>query len=598
VEFKRISLTGFHSCTSRSRYRSVSKQTTRISIVIVNIMRYHSDVLIPPVLAGSWEQIPILNHLITSIKIMPPRMTTRSAGRATIAPRGGRTCGQVGGQGNEVNVGVDGVPDFSTIIAQQLHNLLPTILAQVGNQGSNQGNPRNQNGDAINDNIKGDVRNVIVNNNRRGCTYKEFLACNPKEYDGKGGDIVYTRWIEKIESVQDMSGCEENQKVKYTAGSFVDKDLTWWNSQIHTRSREVAVGMSWKDFKNLIREEFSLFNEMQKLETAFWNHVMVRAGHAAYTDRVHELARLVPHLKDGTLTDEAIRNGSLKKNPKKKGNGGEPNRDRNARDENKRTMTGNAFATTTNPVRREYNGTIPKCVSCNLYHPPEMPCRACFNCSRPRHMAKDCRVAPRMVNPVNARNPTAAPGACYEYGGTDHFKVACPRLNQAQRPGGNRPNQVVANNEGQGVYAGSRGGSLGPEHHDGGSFDVIVGMDWLSNHKAKIICYEKVVRISQQDGQLLRVIGERPEEKMRHLMSAKAKQKQEENVVVRDFPEEYRSRNLPIDWHLLKWRSCRVNLKNSKTRVSFDQARPLGEHRYYLLRRKMVPLECALIIES
>ncbi|GJS67810.1 hypothetical protein Tco_0682375 [Tanacetum coccineum] len=31
VEFKRISLTGFRSCTSRSRYRSVSKQTTRIT---------------------------------------------------------------------------------------------------------------------------------------------------------------------------------------------------------------------------------------------------------------------------------------------------------------------------------------------------------------------------------------------------------------------------------------------------------------------------------------------------------------------------------------------------------------------------------------
>ncbi|GJY82779.1 hypothetical protein Tco_0496155 [Tanacetum coccineum] len=29
VEFRRISLTGFRSCTSRSHYRSVSKQTTR-----------------------------------------------------------------------------------------------------------------------------------------------------------------------------------------------------------------------------------------------------------------------------------------------------------------------------------------------------------------------------------------------------------------------------------------------------------------------------------------------------------------------------------------------------------------------------------------
>ncbi|GJR19009.1 hypothetical protein Tco_0967536 [Tanacetum coccineum] len=74
--------------------------------------------------------------------------------------------------------------------------------------------------------MEGDVRNVIVNNDRRGCTYKEFLACNPKEYGSKGGVILYTRWIEKMESIQDMSGCGDNQKVKYTAGSFVGKDLT------------------------------------------------------------------------------------------------------------------------------------------------------------------------------------------------------------------------------------------------------------------------------------------------------------------------------------------------------------------------------------
>ncbi|GKB79874.1 hypothetical protein Tco_0946769 [Tanacetum coccineum] len=53
--------------------------------------------------------------------------------------------------------------------------------AQVGDQGRGQGNGRNQNGDAVNDNIWGDIS--------RGCTYKEFLACNHKEYDGKGGAI-------------------------------------------------------------------------------------------------------------------------------------------------------------------------------------------------------------------------------------------------------------------------------------------------------------------------------------------------------------------------------------------------------------------------
>ncbi|GJU33798.1 reverse transcriptase domain-containing protein [Tanacetum coccineum] len=42
-----------------------------------------------------------------------------------------------------------------------------------------------------------------------------------------------------------------------------------------------------------------------------------------------------------------------------------------------------------------------------------------------------------------------------------------------------------------------------------GSFDVIVGIDWLSQHKAVIVCHEKVVEIPVEDGRILRVHGER-----------------------------------------------------------------------------------------
>ncbi|GKF20308.1 putative reverse transcriptase domain-containing protein, partial [Tanacetum coccineum] len=42
-----------------------------------------------------------------------------------------------------------------------------------------------------------------------------------------------------------------------------------------------------------------------------------------------------------------------------------------------------------------------------------------------------------------------------------------------------------------------------------GSFDVIVGMDWLSEHKAEIVCHEKVVRILLESGEILHVQGER-----------------------------------------------------------------------------------------
>nr|GEW55659.1 putative reverse transcriptase domain-containing protein [Tanacetum cinerariifolium] len=68
------------------------------------------------------------------------------------------------------------------------------------------------------------------------------------------------------------------------------------------------------------------------------------------------------------------------------------------------------------------------------------------------------------------------------------------------------------------------------------NFDLIISMDWLSNHKAEIIYHENVVRIPLLDGKVLRVLGERPKEKVRLLVSTKASdKKQGEIVVVRDF---------------------------------------------------------------
>ncbi|GJT71777.1 putative reverse transcriptase domain-containing protein [Tanacetum coccineum] len=42
-----------------------------------------------------------------------------------------------------------------------------------------------------------------------------------------------------------------------------------------------------------------------------------------------------------------------------------------------------------------------------------------------------------------------------------------------------------------------------------GSFDVIIGMDWLAYHRAVIDCYEKIVRILLPNGEILKVQGER-----------------------------------------------------------------------------------------
>ncbi|GJQ90094.1 putative reverse transcriptase domain-containing protein [Tanacetum coccineum] len=109
--------------------------------------------------------------------------------------------------------------------------------------------------------------------------------------------------------------------------------------------------------------------------------------------------------------------------------------------------------------------------------------------------------------------------------------------------------------------------------------------------KAEIICHEKVVRIPLSDGNVLRVLGERPEEKARLLMSAKASdKKQEEIVVVRDFPESpYRLAPSELGG------SCRTpqllsGTPSSTVSSARSQVRRLGERQYSSLRKRMVVL--------
>ncbi|GJZ52147.1 putative reverse transcriptase domain-containing protein [Tanacetum coccineum] len=73
-----------------------------------------------------------------------------------------------------------------------------------------------------------------------------------------------------------------------------------------------------------------------------------------------------------------------------------------------------------------------------------------------------------------------------------------------------------------------------------GSFDVIIGMDWLAYHRALIDCYEKIVRIPLLNGKILKVQGERPEKDLRSLACIKADEKKLDDIrVVRDFPEVF-----------------------------------------------------------
>ncbi|GJZ72379.1 hypothetical protein Tco_0636230 [Tanacetum coccineum] len=99
-------------------------------------------------------------------------------------------------------------------------------------------------------NIVTQVTNNLNNGNgngngggNNGCTYKGFVTCGPQDFDRTA------------------------------------------------RGRDAANAMAWDDFKALLTTEFYPSNKIEKLEGELWNHSMVGADHAGYTDRFHELAK-------------------------------------------------------------------------------------------------------------------------------------------------------------------------------------------------------------------------------------------------------------------------------------------------------------------
>ena len=69
---------------------------------------------------------------------------------------------------------------------------------------------------------------------------------------------------------------------------------------------------------------------------------------------------------------------------------------------------------------------------------------------------------------------------------------------------------------------------------------MIIGMYWLSKYKAAIICHEKIVRIPLRNGEVLEVLGERPDVKVKQLKSVKVEEvKLSEIAIVKDYPEVF-----------------------------------------------------------
>ncbi|GJV86194.1 putative reverse transcriptase domain-containing protein [Tanacetum coccineum] len=360
------------------------------------------------------------------------------------------------------------------------------------------------------------------------------------------------------------------KEVRHVASSLVKNALTWWNTQVQARGREAAMAMTWNDFKALMVEEFCPSNEMEKLENEFWNHKMVGANHAAYTDRFHELAKLVPHL----VTPESSRIkscGTLTKGNDKRKVVEESGKSGGSWKDNKKAKVGTGFVATAPPRNKIARSSSKDCrapvrqvaqvnavrMSNNL--------RVCYECGSPDHFRNTCPKGRAFNVNVNAMEAVQDPNVVTgTFSLNDHFVTVlfdsgadfsfistefAPLLNV--RPSIVNPGYVIEVVDGKKVEVNRIihdcklelesslfSINLIPLGH--GSFDVIMRMDWLSQHKAVIVCHEKVVKIPMKDGRILRVHRERTVGITKALKSAKEDEPKLSDIsVVREFEDVF-----------------------------------------------------------
>ncbi|GKC75147.1 putative reverse transcriptase domain-containing protein, partial [Tanacetum coccineum] len=143
-----------------------------------------------------------------------------------------------------------------------------------------------------------------------------------------------------------------------------------------------------------------------------------------------------------------------------------------------------------NNERRVYNGPLPLCNNCKFHH--EGPCTVrCGKCNKVGHLTRDSDARVSKTNTVLRGSTLGLLGHPFNI---DLMPVEL------------------------------------------GSFDVIIGMDWLANHHAVIVCDEKIVRIPYGD-EVLIVQGDRNGKGKKSKLSIISCTKTQKYIKKEDFPE-------------------------------------------------------------
>nr|GEU38800.1 transposon Ty3-G Gag-Pol polyprotein [Tanacetum cinerariifolium] len=314
-----------------------------------------------------------------------------------------------------------------------------------------------RNGDNNNDLGIGGRRQMTT---PRECTYTYFLKCQPMSFQGTEGVIGLTRWLEKMESIFQISNCIVACQVKFASCTLQGSALTWWNSHMRVVRQDVAYAMPWVALKIMITDKYC----PREFATEMMDKKML-----TYAERQAE------HKKK---FDDTSRNNQHQQQPFKRNNV--------------------ARAYTVGPGdKKPYARTKPLCPKCNYHH--DGPCAPkCTNCKKIGYLARDCKGRPAAAN--NNNNNQWAQGANARGTFLLNNRYALILFDT----GADRSFVSTAFSSLIDIIPTMLDHGYDVELADKiGSFDVIIGIDWLDKYHAVIVCDEKVVCVPFGDEMLI-----------------------------------------------------------------------------------------------
>ncbi|GKD32435.1 putative reverse transcriptase domain-containing protein, partial [Tanacetum coccineum] len=293
--------------------------------------------------------------------------------------------------------------------------------------------------------------------------------------DRTEGVVGLTRWIEKMESVFNISGCAIENQVKFATCTLLGAALTWWNSQIRTLGPE-AYAMTWEVLKKKMTDKPQDLDETM----SFANDLMDQKLHT-YAERQSNNKR--------KAYDSSRNNHGHQQQPFKRQNV---------------TKVYNIGT----GEKKPYGGNLPKCTKAFLPQLPvysEVPQVQQVGNAKKKGNASgnsDSNVSHRYV-------PLKQPLCIYliDKQVTDRSFISTAfssLINIAPTPLENSYDVELADGKIVRVDTIIRGCTLNFLNHpfnidlmpvELGSFDIIIGMDWLRKYHAVIVCDEKLVQI-------------------------------------------------------------------------------------------------------